>query len=184
VSKKRRYTPVRTQTRYVQTGTVRQQLFEMRQIMAKYRFAIQNCRSHVWGCSYSYTVGLTAQELPELFIAGLPAAASSHVLAEVAGQSLKQPFHSGDTWPVPEDYRAHPDALLRLCAVEEVPEASLVLAQSMYKSKFRILQLVWPDPECRYPETEGWSDGESRQPLLPPSSRPIPMGLTRWTREE
>lgn len=94
---KERYRKFKHLTHYVIGRTVREQLFEARKLIAQHRFAIERCHAQVWGCDYVYTVGLTAQELPELIILGVPYETGEYVLAEVARQSLRQPFRSGDT---------------------------------------------------------------------------------------
>lgn len=112
---------------------------------------------------YSYTIGLTARGLPEVLLVGLPLNMAADVLTEAAME-----VRDGTRW-------AHGQRVVGIMAsrpvmvrhVTATPMISPIRAIDRYGADaVRLLQVVWPDHEDRFPGEPGYAMGEI-QPLLP-----------------
>jgi hypothetical protein len=101
---------------------------------------------------WAYTVGLHAQDLPELVVTGLPAEEAVSLLNDGAERLLDglpaAPFGTGyELVELP-----HPDV-------------HLLQATALFGPAFRAVQLVWADERGRWPWDPGFA---GRQPVLGP----------------
>ncbi|WIM97239.1 DUF4262 domain-containing protein [Actinoplanes oblitus] len=113
---------------------------------------------------FAYTVGLTAGGHPELIIAGLPPDLGHQLLNEVAGRVHEEGarFRHG---------RRVADLIVdqEVVVLAGSPTAELWpgAALARYGSgRVRLQQLVWPDPEDRFPWQPAYPAEEYRQPLI------------------
>ncbi|MGK5677609.1 DUF4262 domain-containing protein [Actinoplanes sp. URMC 104] len=123
--------------------------------------------------AYGYTVGLTALQLPELLISGLPDALTAQLLNEAARLHVMDPYTAG--------------GIARGCAsvelrVVDAPHAPITAARQLYPNATpTCLQLLWPDNQGSYPGDPGWHE-LALQPLFnqAPNSTSTPtQGETR-----
>lgn len=98
---------------------------------------------------FAYTVGLTEKQMPELYIFGLPPEVAARTLNDAAQQMLDrgEPFVDDE---VVEKVLTIPLVARAASSLEDVG-----VARRFYGHDIDLVQLVWPDPEGRYP----WDDG-------------------------
>ncbi|MDG4834181.1 DUF4262 domain-containing protein [Solwaraspora sp. WMMD1047] len=113
---------------------------------------------------FAYTVGLTAHDYPELIIAGLPPEVAHGLLNDLAGRlyDKAERFACGQRI---SDLIAGYDAVL----VEGAPIDALLpgVAIARYgRNRVRLLQVVWPDPQGRFPWDAGYDVDPDTQPLI------------------
>jgi hypothetical protein len=113
---------------------------------------------------FAYTVGLIAHDYPELLIAGLPPEVAHGLLNDLAGRVYDKAdrFTHGQRI---SDLIADYDAVL----VEGAPIDELLpgLAIARYgRDRVRLLQVVWPDPQGRFPWDAGYDFDPHAQPLI------------------
>lgn len=123
------------------------------------------------GPSFAYTVGLSAQSLPELAIYGLPGPVAHSLLNEVARRIVAagQGLATGDRI---EGVLVDDVALV---AVEMTDARDLNLVRECYGAVAAAVQLVWPDADGVLPWEQGSRVGGAEQPLRgrPPQARPV-----------
>jgi hypothetical protein len=120
---------------------------------------------------FAYTVGLTADDQPELIIAGLPPDLSHQLLNEVAGRVHEEGarFRHGHRL---SDLIVEQDMVVLTGA----PTGALYPGAALARyGRVRLQQLVWPDPEDRFPWQADYPAEEYRQPLIDAP----PAGLVR-----
>ncbi len=113
---------------------------------------------------FAYTVGLTATDRAELIIAGLPPDLSHQLINEVAGRVHDEGvrFRHGRRVSgliVDQD--------VVILAGRPTGELWPGAALARYgRERLRLQQLVWPDPEDRFPWQEDYPAEEYCQPLI------------------
>lgn len=123
------------------------------------------------GHSFAYTVGLSAKQLPELAMYGLPAQVAHPVLNEVARRIVASGVapRSGDrvegvlVGDVP------------LVAVDMTDATDLNLVREVYGAVAAAVQVVWPDNAGILPWEAGCRVSAAEQPVrgCPPAARPL-----------
>ncbi|GIF06482.1 DUF4262 domain-containing protein [Actinoplanes siamensis] len=113
---------------------------------------------------FAYTVGLTAAARPELIIAGLPPDLAHQLLNEVAARVHEEGarFRHG---------RRVADLIVdqEVVVLTGAPTADLWPGAALARygrERLQLQQLVWPDPEDRFPWQEDYPAVEYRQPLI------------------
>ncbi|MFJ2081298.1 DUF4262 domain-containing protein [Micromonospora chokoriensis] len=113
---------------------------------------------------FAYTVGLTAHDYPELITAGLPPEVAHSLLNDLASRvyDKAERFTHGQRI---SDLIADYDAII----IDGPPTDELLpgAAISRYgRDHIRIQQMVWPDPQGRFPWDDGYGFGPQAQPLI------------------
>jgi hypothetical protein len=114
--------------------------------------------------AFAYTVGLTAHDYPELLIAGLPTEIAHALLNDLAGRVYDQAqrFTHGQRI---SDLIAGYDAII----VDGAPSDDLLpgVAIARYRrDRIRLQQVLWPDPQGRFPFDAGYDVDAHPQPLI------------------
>lgn len=111
------------------------------------------------GPSFTYTVGLTAyRKHPEFIVFGLGQAAG-HLLNDLGGR-----VRDGQDFAAGQELTDLANMPCRLVHVVDV-RPYMTITRRMFHG-VRGLQLVWPDPEGRFPWEDGYSTNPKTQPLL------------------
>lgn len=109
---------------------------------------------------FAYTVGLTAQKLPELALYGLGDATNSAVILNTVAQQMVDGavLHGGErvTGVLAGD--------LELAVIDMGDTSDLTAVRRFYGDVPAARQLIWPDPEGRMP-WEGWGCSDASQPI-------------------
>lgn len=118
--------------------------------------------------SYTYTVGLTAQGRPELWIATVDRRWGLLLNDLVAKEPPEAFIHGavlgGDRWTFP----------VRLRGPVDTEAADIGVVEHLYPdSPVTCLQVLWCDPAGRYPDEDGY-DESWRQRLLPLAAGFVP----------
>jgi hypothetical protein len=113
---------------------------------------------------FAYTIGLTAHQSPELIIAGVDPCVAEPLLNELARRVVKdaQRFTPGQR--ISDLLRGY-DAIL----VEGAATAALRPAAAFVhygEDRVRLQQVVWPDPQGRFPWEPGCTTTPQGQPLI------------------
>lgn len=127
--------------------------------------------THGDDAGFSYTVGLSARRHPEFLIAGsVPRPAKHSILNTIATRTAEQSTrysHGQRLGGVLSGY----DVVI-VEAMPSDPQYPVGLRPSvacnLYGDDVRVQQLVWPDPEGRYP----WDAGYDTRYLQPVIARP------------
>lgn len=132
----------------------------VRGLIAEHGWAVQGVfpTTDAPGVPFAYTVGLTAQRLPELVIYGL-APAAAHPILNIAATRMRDegPLTPGE--PVSRVIDGFD------VAVREVSDPTdLAMARRFYGA-VQALQLVWPDAHGRFPWHTGYEGPRDAQPL-------------------
>ena len=114
---------------------------------------------------YSYTVGLTGLDRPELVITGLSKERAANVLMAVAEQVL-------DAGAPPAGARVRlpgnrPGEIVRIAE----PSVHLGIAADLFGERVTALQLVYADVRSRWPWDKNFRGGRAGQPVLGPRAR-------------
>jgi hypothetical protein len=109
---------------------------------------------------YSYTLGLTDRELPELVITGLPHKRAAEVLTPAAWDLL-----GGGTLPLGKRIRTVGGLLTEVVKVAE-PGAHLDAADGLYWQQLAALQLVYTDQRGHWLWDRKFRGGRGGQPVL------------------
>ncbi len=114
--------------------------------------------------AFTYTVGLTAHDHPELVLAGLPPQIAQALLNDLGRRVFDQAarFSHGERL---SDVLAGYDAII----VDGSPNDDLHpgVAFALYgPDKVRLQQLVWPDQHGRFPWESGYGYPPHAQPLI------------------
>lgn len=123
------------------------------------------------GPSFAYTVGLSAKQLPELAIYGLPAQVAHPVLNEVARRMVA----SGAALQSGERIEGVLVGDVPLVAVTMTDATDLHHVRELYGAVAAAVQVVWPDSVGILPWEEGSQVTELVQPVrgCPPAARPL-----------
>jgi hypothetical protein len=113
---------------------------------------------------FAYTVGLTAHDYPELLIAGLPPDVAHGLLNDLASRVYDKAERFTDGQRI-SDLIAGYDAVV----VDGAPTDELLpgVAIARYgRDRVRLQQVVWPDPQGRFPWDTGYDFDPDVQPLI------------------
>lgn len=148
------------------TGRVDPYLARIAGLMEEYGWAVQAVFGATPADAFSYTVGLTGKDLPELWLGTLAPAQAQAILNDAAAVLVERgplpaPFAGaleGMTWGVEFRLRGPCD-----------PEAAQVnVAETLQPmSEVVVCQLLWPDDVGRYPDEDGYDGERYPQRLLP-----------------
>jgi hypothetical protein len=113
---------------------------------------------------FSYTVGLTAHGYPELIIAGLDPATSQALLNDLAARvyDRAERFTTGQRIT---DLLAGYEAVIVEGPATDALYPGAALAR-YGQDAVSLQQIVWPDPQGRYPWDTGYAYGPHVQPVL------------------
>jgi hypothetical protein len=113
---------------------------------------------------FAYTVGLTAHGYPELIIAGLDPQIAQALLNDLATRvyDRAQRFTAGQRI---SDLLVGYDAIIVDGPATEALHPGAAFAR-YGKNKVSLQQVVWPDPQGRFPWEAGYALGQGAQPLL------------------
>jgi hypothetical protein len=140
-------------------------LSELRELISQYGWAVRQVLedAHAGLAPFSYTVGLTAFDHPEIVITGMPFEPARAFL-NLAGEAVRG------------GYRFRPgtrDGSLTdsgdVAFVDVVETGGLHAVEQVY-GEIRALQLIWPDSAGVYP----WEPGFRNPPEVQPLWGPIP----------
>jgi Domain of unknown function (DUF4262) len=127
-------------------------------------WAVTGVLPHGDEAPYAYTIGLTALTAPELVITGLHHDIAHALLNDMAARA----HHDGERW-------RHHDRVADLlagfdAAVINGTANDLITpgtANARYGAqRVRLQQIVWPDPDSRFPWDAGYRYPPTTQPLL------------------
>jgi hypothetical protein len=140
-------------------------LAELRQLIDEHGWAVRHVgaggdEDH---SAFSYTVGLTRFEHPELVVVGMPFA-SSQTFLNLAGDLVREGrrFRAGTLTGDLTD-----GAQVAFLQVHD--DSGLTAVEQVY-GRVEALQLVWPDSQGRMP----WDDGHANPPEAQPFLGPVP----------
>lgn len=134
-------------------------------IIEKHGYAVQSVMDNP---SMSYTVGLTDLGLPELVMVGVPIPSMQAIINEaVARMRSTQPFAPGQLQSELANLPLRIDAV----HISQVLGRLYMLIgyekrRQRQVTELKVLQLVWPDQDGRYPDDSGYAMPLSGQPLL------------------
>ncbi|MEV0068833.1 MULTISPECIES: DUF4262 domain-containing protein [unclassified Amycolatopsis] len=110
--------------------------------------------------SWTYTIGLTAWQLPELVVAGLSPLQGQTLLATTAERVVSDgPLQPGEYISV------RGVAEVEVVALAE-PSVHLNVAVAIYGPTVRAMQLVYADAAGRFPWSPEYQNGHGGQPVL------------------
>lgn len=134
-------------------------------IIEKHGYAVQSVMDNP---PMSYTVGLTDLGLPELVMVGVPIPSMQAIINEaVARMRSTQPFAPGQLQSELANLPLRIDAV----HISQVLGRLYMLIgyekrRQRQVTELKVLQLVWPDQDGRYPDDSGYAMPLSGQPLL------------------
>lgn len=119
------------------------------------------------GCRppYSYTVGLTELDQPELLITGLSKDRAANVLMAAVQQVL------GSVVPVAGARIRLPGRRAGEIVRVAEPSVHLGVAADLFGERLTALQLVYADVRGRWPWDKNFRDGRAGQPVLGPRGK-------------
>ncbi|HSV40592.1 MAG TPA: DUF4262 domain-containing protein [Nocardioidaceae bacterium] len=125
---------------------------------------VQGVEKDRWRPGFAYTVGLTMFGHPELLVTGMAHRAAAHLLNGLAHPLV---WHAAPAF-VAGDFHLWPGSpAIEIVDVAE-PTVHLVMAEGMYGSDIRAVQLVYADDHGRWPWEVGF---RGHQPVLGPRSQ-------------
>jgi len=141
-------------------STKQERLEYLRGVLDQHRWVVIGVHEERHRPPYSYTLGLTNRELPELVITGLPHKRAAEVLTPAAWDLL-----GGGTLAPGNRIRTVDGLLAEVVKVAE-PGAHLDVAADLYGQQLAALQLVYTDQRGRWPWDRKFRDGQGGQPVL------------------
>jgi hypothetical protein len=125
-------------------------------------WAVQGVAGRSMQDSFSYTVGLTAKDRPELWCATLHPKQATLLLNALGDKALEAPLPVGVDididWSVP----------VRLRGPVAVDEAEVFVASSIYPDHpVTVMQVLWPDSHGVFPDEDGYDRARYPQRVLP-----------------
>ena len=116
------------------------------------------------GVPFAYTVGLTAHGYPEFVIAGLHPEVAHTLLNDIAKRvyDRAQRFTAGQR--ISDLLVGYDAVIVEGPATEELHPGAAFARYG--KDKVTLQQVVWPDPQGRYPWDPGYPYGSHVQPVL------------------
>ncbi len=134
----------------------------MRRTIAKHGWAVQHVGPGEEGeAPFSYTIGLTAVDHPELVMTAMPFEAAQDFL-NLAGQQIHEGYRFE---PATMDASLTDGARVALITVEDT--SGLVGVEIMYNN-VSALQIIWPDSLGNLPWEDGYRNQADTQQLLGP----------------
>lgn len=132
----------------------------MREDIQRYGWHCVQIAQDAKGPGYSFTVGLLeTHQHPELVVMGLPPEVA-HTILGMAVEQIAQGYKFFESQRSDALLEGH-DCLLHRVSPTAY-RAYLALAVERHRDAptgFAALQILWPDPEGRFPEEEGYSHG-------------------------
>ncbi|WP_222193839.1 DUF4262 domain-containing protein [Modestobacter italicus] len=140
-----------------------QVLADLRRVVDRFGWAVL----HGGGTSpadprYSYTVGLSAWQHPEVVVVGLPFPAGEKYL-NLVGEAVRAGARFGPG--VSTTALTDPDSPVVFLTVEDTARLSVA---EQFSGSVEALQLIWPDSTGLLPWQEGHRNPPGAQPLLGP----------------
>lgn len=127
--------------------------------LTRERFVVQGVLGSRTSAEYSYTIGLTAQGLPELIVVGVRPPEAHRLLVSCGEYVLDESI------VLPGEGLCSGRFTLEAVEVTR-PTDHLVLAGVLYGEAVRALQLAWADERGRWPWDPRHRARQSGQPLL------------------
>lgn len=147
-------------------------LDHVRGLMAEHGHAVQAVSGSQDGPGWAYTVGLSRWEHPELFAVGLPPLVAQAVLNDLAVRvKAGTPLLPGTV--LHDVLRGYACTFV---AVDDTTAGDWFNVGRSILPVFRVVQMVVPDPEGRFPWESGYSMDPRVQPLLGSPPDPAPTG--------
>jgi hypothetical protein len=136
-------------------------LDQVERIVARDCFAVQAVSGERRRAGFSYTVGLTEHDRPELLVTGLSRRRAHDLLCALAHHLLHAPAPpTGVPWPLRDGPVVE---FVRM----DVPDAHLGVAVALCgPTAVEALQVVWRDDHGRWPWDLGHRAGRGGQPVL------------------
>jgi hypothetical protein len=129
-------------------------------VVANSGFCVQQVGGNRLRCGYSYTVGLSELEEPELLVTGMSATRGYQLVRDMAHHVLHDTAPpAGEVVPLREG------PVVQFVRVD-VPEVHLPVANELYGPALRALQMVWRDDHGKWPWEVGHRAGRGGQPVL------------------
>lgn len=137
------------------------------QQLADKPFVVQAVFGDTQADLFAYTIGLTGRDLPELWCAGLGPETADAVL-HVAGTYL---LAAGGPLMPGTDLRVSTLSVpLRFTALVDPWLAEVNQARRLHpRSVLQVLQVLWPDPNGRFPDHPDYDAEQFPQRILPPA---------------
>lgn len=127
--------------------------------IARDRFATVGVHGSRCTAEFTYTVGLTEHGLPELIVTGQRPELANRLVRLWGDYLLDESLVLPGEWLHAEPF------VLEAVQVKE-PQQHLRVAHRFYGDQLRALQLVWADPDGRWPWDPGFRARSAGQPLL------------------
>ncbi|WP_170226461.1 DUF4262 domain-containing protein [Rudaeicoccus suwonensis] len=144
-------------------------LRDLLDLIDRYGWAVRHVAAGDGRPPFSYTIGLTALDHPEMVMVGMPRE-PAHAFLNLAGDAIK----AGRTFQHGEITDALTDGagigIITVVAAEE-----LTAVAQVYGVPVQALQLIWPDSKGWLPWEPGYNNAAETQPFL----GPLP---TAWRR--
>jgi hypothetical protein len=140
--------------------TPEEYLARMARLVQQHCWVVQGVRGERGRPPWSYTVGLTSHQRPELVATGLPASRAAALLDGVAAHLV----HAAAP-PPGEQVRLVSGPLVEFVEVDH-PEVHLVMAHALYGPAVRGLQVVWADDRDHWPWDPSFRGRRGGQPVL------------------
>ena len=134
-------------------------LDRLRDLVAEQRFAVQSVEGSTTTAELSYSVGLTAQGLPELVVLGLRPPEAHSLLVSAAEYLLDEAL------VLPGEALTCGPWVMEAVEVAR-PAEHLRVATALYGDGVRALQLAWCDSAGRWPWQLGHRARRAGQPML------------------
>ena len=113
---------------------------------------------------WAYTVGLAAHDYPELLIAGLPPEIAHAVLNDLASRVYDRAERFSPGQRIADLLAGYDAVIIEGTAAGELqPNAAFA---RYGHDRVRLQQILWPDPDGRFPWQDGYAMDPHIQPLL------------------
>ncbi|GAA3572895.1 DUF4262 domain-containing protein [Amycolatopsis ultiminotia] len=137
-----------------------QYLNEVLERIQEYGWCVQGVLGTGARPPWAYTLGLTAQGLPELVVTGL----APHPAAMLLSAAVERVLSAGP--PEPGERLELPGRPAPEAVALTAPAVHLHFAVALYGPQIRALQLVHPDADGIYPWSPDYRSGQGGQPVL------------------
>lgn len=141
-------------------STEQERLEYLRGLLDQHNWVVIGVHEERYRPPYSYTLGLTDRELPELVVTGLPHKRAADMLTRAAWDVL-----AGETLAPGNRIRTIGGLLAEVVKVAE-PGAHLDAAAGLYGQQLAALQLVYTDRRGYWPWDRRFRGGRGGQPVL------------------
>ncbi|MFI7208458.1 DUF4262 domain-containing protein [Micromonospora aurantiaca (nom. illeg.)] len=116
------------------------------------------------GSPYAYTVGLTAHGYPELLIAGLDPAISQQLLNDLAARVYDRAERFSHGQRIGDLIAGYDAAIIDGEPTEQMCPGAAIARYG--QEQVRVQQIVWPDPDGRFPWDDGYAYPSEVQPVI------------------